>query len=157
MLNLLPFNMRCLLSFAIIIREQSWWAQHGAHLGPVSRRWAPCRPHEPCYQGNSVSNDLVRCTGTPDKALPWYVMRCKALAAFGSAYLSTTFVFVTQGSPSMKSFLLLTLWGLDKVAAIFQTTFPNAFSWMELYAFRLRFHWSLLLRFELTIFRHWFR
>ena len=26
---------------------------HGAHLGPVSPRWAPCGPHEPCYQGYS--------------------------------------------------------------------------------------------------------
>ena len=25
--------------------------QHGAHMGPVSPRRAPCRPHEPCYQG----------------------------------------------------------------------------------------------------------
>ena len=24
--------------------------QHGAHLGPVGPRWAPCWPHEPCYQ-----------------------------------------------------------------------------------------------------------
>ena len=22
-----------------------------AHLGPVGPRWAPCGPHEPCYQG----------------------------------------------------------------------------------------------------------
>ena len=27
------------------------WGQHGAHLGPVGPRWAPCWPHEPCYQG----------------------------------------------------------------------------------------------------------
>ena len=27
------------------------WGQHGAHLGPVGPRWAPCKPHEPCYQG----------------------------------------------------------------------------------------------------------
>ena len=25
--------------------------QHGAHLGPVAPRRAPCWPHEPCYQG----------------------------------------------------------------------------------------------------------
>ena len=25
--------------------------QHGAHLGPVGPRWAPCWPHETCYQG----------------------------------------------------------------------------------------------------------
>ena len=27
------------------------WDQRGAHLGPVGRRWAPCWPHKPCYQG----------------------------------------------------------------------------------------------------------
>ena len=27
------------------------WGQQGAHLGPVSPRWAPYWPHEPCYQG----------------------------------------------------------------------------------------------------------
>ena len=29
-------------------RKQGSWGQHGAHLGPVGPRWAPCRPHEPC-------------------------------------------------------------------------------------------------------------
>ena len=51
----------------------------------------------------------------------------------------------------------LTHWGRDKTAAIFQTTFSNEFSWMKMYEFRLRFHWSLFLRFELTISQHWFR
>ena len=32
-------------------RWQSSWGQHGAHLGPVGPRWAPCWRHEPCYQG----------------------------------------------------------------------------------------------------------
>ena len=35
--------------------------------------------------------------------------------------------------------------------AISQTTFSNAFSWMKMHEFRLIFHWSLFLRFELTI------
>ena len=51
---------------------------------------------------------------------------------------------------------LLTYWGRDKMAAIFQTKFSNAFSWMKMYEFRLRFHWSLFPRFKLTIFHHWF-
>ena len=34
-----------------IPRQQSSWGQHGAHLGPVGPRWAPCWPHEPYYQG----------------------------------------------------------------------------------------------------------
>ena len=37
----------------------------------------------------------------------------------------------------------LTHWGLDKMAAIFHTTFSNAFPWMKMYKFRLRIHWSL--------------
>ena len=53
--------------------------------------------------------------------------------------------------------LALTLWGRDKIAAISQTTFLNAFSWMEMYEFLLRFHWSLFPRFKLTILQHWFQ
>ena len=48
---------------------------------------------------------------------------------------------------------ILTHWGLDKIAAILPTTFSNAFSWMKMHTFRF----SLFLRFELTIFQHWFR
>ena len=47
----------------------------------------------------------------------------------------------------------LTHWGRDKMAAIFQTTFSNAFSWMKIFKFRLRFHWSLFPRVQLTILR----
>ena len=32
-------------------RYQNSWGQHEAHLGPVGPRWAPCWPHDPCYQG----------------------------------------------------------------------------------------------------------
>ena len=51
----------------------------------------------------------------------------------------------------------LTHWDRDKMTAISQTTFSNAFSWMKMYAFWLRFHWSLSLRAQLTIVQHWFR
>ena len=45
----------------------------------------------------------------------------------------------------------------DKMAAISQMTFSNAFSWMKMCEFRLTFHWSLFLRVKLTKFHHWFR
>ena len=32
-------------------RQQGSWDHHGAHLGPVGPRCAPCWPHEPCCQG----------------------------------------------------------------------------------------------------------
>ena len=53
--------------------------------------------------------------------------------------------------------ILLTHWGWDKMDGISQTTFPNAFSWMKMYEFRLRFHWILFPRVKLTISQHWFR
>ena len=43
------------------------------------------------------------------------------------------------------------------MAAIFQTTFLNEFSWTKMYKFRLKFHWSLFPRVQLTISQHWFR
>ena len=52
---------------------------------------------------------------------------------------------------------LLTHWSWDKMATIFQITFSNAFSWMIMYKFWLRFHWSLFPMVQLTIFHHWFR
>ena len=51
----------------------------------------------------------------------------------------------------------LTHWGRDDVDAISQPTFWNAFSWMKIYKFRLRYHCFFFLRVQLTIFQHWFR
>ena len=34
--------------------------------------------------------------------------------------------------------------------AISQTTFSNVFSWMKMYEYRLKFHWNLFLRVQLT-------
>ena len=46
--------------------------------------------------------------------------------------------------------VLLTHWGRDKMATIFQTMFLNEFSWMKMYVFWLNFHWNLLARDQLT-------
>ena len=53
--------------------------------------------------------------------------------------------------------VFLTHWGRDKMDAISQTTFSSAFSWMKIFEFWLKFHWSLFPRVQLTIFQHWFR
>ena len=57
----------------------------------------------------------------------------------------------------LSGFRGLTHSGRDKMVAIFQTTFSNSFSWMKMYQFRSKFHWSLFLRVRLTISQHWFR
>ena len=41
---------------------------------------------------------------------------------------------------------MLTHWGRDKIATISQTTISNAFSWMKILGFRLKFHWSFFPR-----------
>ena len=51
----------------------------------------------------------------------------------------------------------LTHWGRAKMAAVSQTTLSNALSWMKMLEFRLKFHWSLFLRVQLTTIQHWFR
>ena len=55
-----------------------------------------------------------------------------------------------------KSVIVLTHWGWYKMAANF-LTFLNTISWMKIFKFWLRFHWSLFPRVQLTIFQHWFR
>ena len=69
----------------------------------------------------------------------------------------TVFYILLKYSSHCQLFYLLTHWGQEKMAAIFQTTFSNTFSSMKMYKFRLRFHWSLFPRVQLTIFQHLFR
>ena len=46
--------------------------------------------------------------------------------------------------------ITVTHWGREKTAAISQTTFWNAFSWMKMYEFCIRFHWIVFPRIQLT-------
>ena len=59
----------------------------------------------------------------------------------------------TTGGVGLQQWGYLTHWGRDKM----ETTFSSAFSWMKMFGFRLKFHWNLFLRTQLTIFQHWFR
>ena len=62
------------------------------------------------------------------------------------------FYFTASHNVYTRACFDLTYWGLDKTDVISQTTFSNAFSLVKMYECRLRFHWSLFLMFELTIF-----
>ena len=86
--------------------------------------------------------------------------KVEAAGSFGGS-LSICPFLMPKSSPTTlltdKASHVLTPWGRDKMAAIFQTTFSDAFSQMKVYIFRLRFHWSLFPRVQSTIFQHWFR
>ena len=61
-------------------------------------------------------------------------------------------------SPYTSRFLAsLTQWGRDKMDVISQSILSNAFSWIKMLKFRLKFHWILFLGVQLIIFQHWFR
>ena len=51
----------------------------------------------------------------------------------------------------------LTLRGRDKMAAILLMIFSNAFSGMNMFEFRIKFHWSLFVTVQITLGYHWFR
>ena len=46
---------------------------------------------------------------------------------------------------------------LNKMAAILQTTYSSAFSWMKILEVQLKFHWNLFLMVKLIISQCWFR
>ena len=66
----------------------------------------------------------------------------------------------TQVGPMMATWTLLSgllLPALDKMGAVSQMIFSDAFSWMKSFVFWFKFHWSLFLRDQLAITQHWFR
>ena len=107
----------------------------------------------------------LRCTERPSPSW-WLQMSWRQIGTRPSAttmvsllWLHTTIIHIVHIPLhiSYHNHQTLTHWGRDKMDAIFQTTFSKGFSWMKMNEFRLRFHWNLFLRFELTIFQHWFR
>ena len=64
---------------------------------------------------------------------------------------------VNQTGPTEDTSIDLTHLSLNKMAAISQTIYWNAFSWMKSFVFWFKFHWNLFLRAQLTIIQHWFR
>ena len=123
----------------------------GIHRGPVNS------PHKGPVTRKMFPMDDVIMTWTNDDPFFW-----RRLATSGHKELT-----MNKGlTGSQHRFRLqlndqglsaLTHWGRDKMAAIFQTTLSNAFSWMKMLKFRLKFNWSLFLRVQLTIVHHWFR
>ena len=43
------------------------------------------------------------------------------------------------------------------MAAVSQTRLSNSFSWMKIVEFRLKFHWNLFHRVQLTVFHHYYK
>ena len=64
---------------------------------------------------------------------------------------------ISQKSLGLWNRQLLVHLPLDKMAAISQTMFSDAFSWMKSFVFWLQFHWSLFLMVQMTTTQRWLR
>ena len=72
------------------------WGQHGAHPGPVGPRWAPCWPHEPCYQGRC----LCVCACVFKSKLMWGKLTLWHLVTTHMALWSWVIIGSGNGLPS---------------------------------------------------------
>ena len=124
----------------------------------------PPPPHQEAITSNSIHAalqqyyDIIR--------LQWVTgNHWSSESLRGNVKMLLTFPVISQlkdgtdcwNLPSRTTRTCLTHWGRDKMAAILQKTFSNSFSWIKMYEFQFKFHLSLLLRVQLTIFHHWFR
>ena len=96
----------------------------------------------------------------------YFIYRSASLANYLSAVYKWCPCLLHMGSDNSLTVLLIgyiplqidvTHYDWGKVAAVFQTTFWNGFSWIKMHQLRLIFHWSLFPRVQLTIFQHWFK
>ena len=71
---------------------------------------------------------------------------------YNESFLRSSPYRLTAEDPARLTHLLR-----DKMAATSQTIYSDAFSWMKIFLFLSKFHRSLFLRNQLTIFQHWFR
>ena len=91
-------------------------------------------------------------------AISFYIQSHNNNKVTTSKLLSVSFDFISLHPRSNRCVCFIsTNWGRYKLAAIYHTTFSNAFSWLKMYKFRLRFHWNLFPRVQLTLFQHWCR
>ena len=87
--------------------------------------------------------------------IPWDILYCLTCSLYGVENTTTAIPQITR--QSLIKLPILIHWCRDNMATISQTTLSNAFSWMKILEFWLKFHWSLFIWVQLTIFQHWFR
>ena len=114
-----------------------------------------------CLQETLISYPMSEMISTrrfrSEKGVNYLDIKCGNLMVQKVTRVETDYVSMRIVFSVLIQGPVLTHWGWDKMAAIFQTTFSNAFSWMKTYKLWLRFHWSLFPRVQLTWFHCWFR
>ena len=118
---------RCYLRACIIssfcFQGRIWWIGHARFLGQSHRH--RCLPLGYSHPSPTKRHLSTICWGTGRDHHCFH-----GLILFRRVIWDTVDVSLTHS-------------GRDKMAAILQTTFWNAFSWMKMFDFPLKFHWIL--------------
>ena len=139
---------------------------------PIARQGTPTSPISAMQSANRPTSTWCSTLSIPVTGLLWKWTSTVVIGGLGSLWMPLK-GWVGMHSSSWPNMASMRLWvdrwdvvslcfnlthcGRDQIDAISQTTYSNAFSRMKMNEFHLGFHWSLFLRFELTIFQHWFR
>ena len=117
--------------------------------------------HDDTMMGTQLKRCDRRSNRRTDRRMDWTIHRAawSQLKIGLNCMLPNMMIFVVNIVSADGPALLSDIahWGRDKMATISQTTLSNAFSWRKMLEFGLKFHWSLFLRVQLTIFQHWLR
>ena len=145
---------------------------HAAHTGPTwvlsAQDWPDVGPMNLAIRGRYEKCTLQTiwrafeeislatwCTDHLIRTTWWKNMM--VISRIGLGWFCYWWACLALNGPSNAIRYPLTHWGRNKMDAISQTTFWGAFSWMKMFEFRVRFHWNLFLRVQLTIIQHRFR
>ena len=126
-----------------------WWRHQTetfsallAFCGGINR-WPVNSPHKSQWHGTLVFSLIWACTN--GWVNNWYAGDLRHHPARYDVIMTiidTHYLCSVMGMNYL-TWQDLTHWGRDKMAAISQTTLSNAFSWMKMLEFWLKFHWSL--------------
>ena len=107
---------------------------------------------------NSIKNNRMQWLLTQETAMGCVIDGW--LWAYISRQWLTTILNIIFFIVTSVCLAIVTRWSTmrrDIMAAIFQTTFSNTFSWMKIFTFLSKYHRNLILRVRLTRWQHWFR
>ena len=102
---------------------------------------------------NSEWIDFILIGVGQDGGCPWNDTNWAAYHQWPLYWLgcSEYFRFHMENTSPYYSHKQLTHWDRDKMATISLTIFSSVFSWMKIFKFRLKCHWSLFPRAQFTI------
>ena len=125
-----------------LVQVMAWCCQATSHY--LSQYWN--RSMSPYHMASQGHNDLTGSFSIAGFKERWFKVHGNLLFYFRTNEMG----YQLEGE------VKLTHWDSNKMANILQT-FCNAYSWMKMLEFWVKFHWNLFLWVQLMISQHYFR